>query len=63
MSERAGEPVPDKWVQRRERFAAARAFRRLLDRSSLSEKNLWVECPEHGRSARDPFTDRCVNCG
>jgi hypothetical protein len=42
--------------------AARRAFGALLDRSSLGEDSCWVQCPEHGRSARDPFTDRCVNC-
>jgi hypothetical protein len=43
--------------------AAKRAFGRLLDRSSLSEGSLWVQCPEHGRQARDPFSERCVFCG
>lgn len=34
----------------------------LLARSSLSEESLWLHCPEHGRQARDPFTDECVMC-
>lgn len=42
--------------------AAMRAFGRVLDRSSLGEESCWVQCPEHGRSARDPFTERCVQC-
>ena len=48
--------------ERLRRRAARRAFGRLLDRSSLGEESCWVQCPEHGRQVRDPFTERCVMC-
>jgi len=37
-------------------------FERLLRTSSIGD-TAWVDCPRHGRSARDPYTDRCVECG
>lgn len=47
--------------QRLRERAAARAFGHLLDRSSIGS-SAWVECPDHGRQPRDPFTERCVRC-
>ena len=45
-------------------FQARREFEQLLNRSSLSDKKLWVNCPKCGcgdKQARDPFESRkCV---
>lgn len=39
-----------------------REFKAILENSSLAEDKLWVNCPSHGRQARDPFEDDCVLC-
>ncbi len=33
----------------------------LIERSSIGSA-AWVECPKHGHEARDPFTERCIQC-
>jgi len=37
-------------------------MRRLIERSSLAESELWIECPTHGREAKDPDTGECLRC-
>lgn len=51
-----------RWADRRERLAAHRKMRSLLNASSVGP-SAWVTCEVHGRAARDPDTDRCVRCG
>lgn len=46
---------------RREARRRREEFEILLDASSIGD-SAWIECPVHGHTARDPFTDRCVEC-
>ncbi len=43
-------------------FKERKEFERILERSSLAKKNLWVDCTKCGeRQARDPYDKRkCV---
>lgn len=39
-----------------------REMKRLLNGSSLAPDQLWIDCPEHGKQARDPHHGGCILC-
>lgn len=48
-------------VLERDKRRRERAFKTLLDRSSIGT-HAWIDCPVHGHTARDPDTRLCVEC-
>lgn len=48
---------------RRKASERRRELKKLLDGSSLAADQLWIECPTHGKQARDPWKGHCVMCG
>jgi hypothetical protein len=47
--------------ERRERIRKSKEIDALIRDSSIGD-DAWVNCPRHGRTARDPYTEDCVEC-